>query len=339
MDFINKNKLIQYLSGRLSVKEEEEVEQWIEFSEENRKIIEDIFIASNITDRLLMMKSIDEKESLSKLDNIIIRKQKKRKLRRFLTVLQRTAAILFIPALILAALWYPRQETGGLSYVEIKANRGTTSSFILPDSTKVWLNAGSKIQYPSYFSSNNRTVILEGEALFTVKEDTDKPFIVISDTAYSVEVLGTIFNISAYTEDDHIETTLINGRVKVKYHPAGKKQSDLLLKPNEKAIYSKKDGHMEVKEIDGLSVAGWKYGQLTFNNHPMSHVTKILSRHYGIEFRILDQQVLNSAITGTFKNEQLPQVLKYIELATGIKYRMIEQEKCQSVKSIIELYI
>lgn len=339
MDPINKKELIDYISGKLSAKEEKRVEEWVIESDDNREILKDLYLASKITEQVVMMKTVDTEKSLLELDMILKKKQKKRIFNKYFALIQRAAAILFIPVLILAALWYPSKDSGQLSHIEIKANRGTTSSFILPDCTKVWLNAGSKMEYPTLFGKDCRVIKLEGEALFHVRENKEKPFIVKSDANYSVEVLGTIFNVYAYSDEDIIETTLIDGAVKLKYKTPDKKVTDLFLRPNEKAVYSKKNCQMEIIDVEGSSVAAWKHGQIIFNGHPMSHVIKVLARHYNIEFNIIDEKVYNTSLTGTFDNEQLTQVLKYIELATGIKYRISNPLKDKPSKSIIELYI
>ncbi|MDR0430907.1 MAG: FecR domain-containing protein [Tannerellaceae bacterium] len=342
MNSINKDKLLLYVCGRLTPKEEEEVESWMEISAENKKIVEELYLASKITDQLLMMKSVDPEKSLAELYTTLDKTQSNRNISHYLKILQRVAAILFIPVFILAALWFPYKQEKEMQYVEIKANKGTTSSLTLPDNTVVWLNAGSKITYPVNFSPNHRSVRLEGEGFFEVSENPEKPFIVKSDSSYSVKVLGTSFNVSAYSDDEYIETTLISGSVQINYLFENQKNMELLLKPNEKAIYSKMKKQIAVVEIEANQATAWIRGQIVFNNHSMADVFKILSRHYNAEFRVLDQRVSNSALTGLFYNEPLSQVMKYIEMATGIKYRITpssENNKNEHSKSVVELFL
>lgn len=341
MKSINKETLLLYLSGKLPANKAKEVEDWIETSAENKKIAEDLYLASKLTDQLIMMKQAEAEESLAQLHAHINKKQAKKQRMRYLNILQRIAAVLFIPALILAAWWYPRQEAHDVQYVEVTANRGLTSSFTLPDNTVVWLNAGSKLKYPAHFTANQRIVNLEGEGYFEVTKNPEKPFIVTGDSAYSVEVLGTSFNVLAYRDDEYIETTLVNGSVRINYSSEGQK-ANLLLNPNEKAIYSKKNRQIKVVEAETEQATAWVNGKIVFNNHSMANVIKVLSRYYNVEFKVLDQRVFNSALTGSFSNESLSQVIKYIEMATGIRNKIMYQSnenKGEGTRATVELFI
>jgi transmembrane sensor len=236
-----------------------------------------------------------------------------------LGVIQRAAAVLFIPVFLLSAYLFIQQGQGNVRTLAVRTNPGVVSAFDLPDGSKVWLNANSELRYPSDFNADTRTVELTGQGYFEVTKNAHKPFIVKADKDYSVEVLGTSFNVSAYKDESMIETTLVEGSVKLNVVSGGKRMTQML-KPNEKAEYQKGAGKIKVFGVNTEYDTAWKNGEIIFRNHPMDKVLKTLERHYHVVFEVKDNEILKSIITARFKDEQLPQVLEYLKLASGIQY-------------------
>ena len=238
----------------------------------------------------------------------------------FLHYWQQVAAILLLPLLILSAyLYFKPASQIAETYQELFTPYGTWSVVNLPDGSKVWLNANSELRYPSDFNADTRTVELTGQGYFEVTKNAHKPFIVKADKDYSVEVLGTSFNVSAYKDESMIETTLVEGSVKLNVVSGGKRMTQML-KPNEKAEYQKGAGKIKVFGVNTEYDTAWKNGEIIFRNHPMDKVLKTLERHYHVVFEVKDNEILKSIITARFKDEQLPQVLEYLKLASGIQY-------------------
>ena len=238
----------------------------------------------------------------------------------FLHYWQQVAAILLLPLLILSAyLYFKPASQIAETYQELFTPYGTWSVVNLPDGSKVWLNANSELRYPSDFNADTRTVELTGQGYFEVTKNAHKPFIVKADKDYSVEVLGTSFNVSAYKDESMIETTLVEGSVKLNVVSGGKRMTQML-KPNEKAEYQKGAGKIKVFDVNTEYDTAWKNGEIIFRNHPMDKVLKTLERHYHVVFEVKDNEILKSIITARFKDEQLPQVLEYLKLASGIQY-------------------
>ena len=125
--------------------------------------------------------------------------------------------------------------------IEISVAYGEQKRLILPDSSEVWLNAGSSILYPETFAKDKRLVMLDGEAYFSVKKDTVSPFIV-ETSQLSVKVLGTRFNVKAYPNDEKITTTLTSGKVEVSV----RSQPPHILKPDEQLTYDKKSSDIQI---------------------------------------------------------------------------------------------
>lgn len=316
---INEDILIRYIDGMLTEEEAVEVKNWRAASLENEKLLEQVYFTAQVASRLKVMRTVNPDEALSRFKSRIHKKEKRLALRQVLGVIQRAAAVLFIPVFLLSAYLFIQQGQGNVRTLAVRTNPGVVSAFDLPDGSKVWLNANSELRYPSDFNADTRTVELTGQGYFEVTKNAHKPFIVKADKDYSVEVLGTSFNVSAYKDESMIETTLVEGSVKLNVVSGGKRMTQML-KPNEKAEYQKGAGKIKVFGVNTEYDTAWKNGEIIFRNHPMDKVLKTLERYYHVVFEVKDNEILKSIITARFKDEQLPQVLEYLKLASGIQY-------------------
>ena len=164
-----------------------------------------------------------------------------------------------------------------VQYSELRVPRGGEYKIVLPDGTMVWLNAESVLRFPTTFTDAERKVYAKGELYFDVKPDKNRPFVVELGKDYSVEVLGTEFNIRTYDET-LCATTLVEGSVKVK-----KSNDTAILKPNEQAvIHLGKDG-ITVKNVDVTPCIAWKAGDFYFIETPLKRIMEELSRWYDIQ--------------------------------------------------------
>jgi transmembrane sensor len=186
--------------------------------------------------------------------------------------------------------------------------RGGQYQLVLADGTKVWLNAASSIKYPVAFNGNERKVELTGEAYFEVAHNKEKPFRVISN-GQEVEVLGTHFNINAYSDESAIKTTLLEGRVKV---TSGEKSK--MLKPGEQAQLD--NGNILVADVDVDDVVAWKNGFITFKNADIKSIMRQLARWYDVEVKFTGNISELRSFTGDMpRNSRLSEVLKALELS------------------------
>ena len=316
---INEDILIRYINGMLTEEEAAEVKNWRAASLENEKLLEQVYFTAQVASRLKVMRTVNPDEALSRFKSRIHKKEKRLALRQVLGVIQRAAAVLFIPVFLLSAYLFIQQGQGNVRTLAVRTNPGVVSAFDLPDGSKVWLNANSELRYLSDFNADTRTVELTGQGYFEVTKNAHKPFIVKADKDYSVEVLGTSFNVSAYKDESMIETTLVEGSVKLNVVSGGKRMTQML-KPNEKAEYQKGAGKIKVFDVNTEYDTAWKNGEIIFRNHPMDKVLKTLERHDPVVFEVKETEILKSIITARFKDEQLPQVLEYLKLASGIQY-------------------
>ncbi|AOM80230.1 FecR family protein [Pedobacter steynii] len=169
-------------------------------------------------------------------------------------------------------------------YNTIEAPRGGQWQVILPDGSKVFLNASSSLKYPVVFATKERKVELKGEAYFEISHNKKAPFRVMAK-GQTVEVLGTHFNIMAYDDEKAVKTTLLSGSVKVSSNVTHATRVNaaefLILKPGEQSQVS--SGNMKlIQDVDLEDVLAWKNGYFKFNENLMSIMTKV-SRWYDVE--------------------------------------------------------
>lgn len=172
-----------------------------------------------------------------------------------------------------------------VEYNTIATPRGGQYQIVLPDGTKVWLNAASSIRFPTAFAGKERDVRITGEAYFEVAQDPGKPFrVMVNDMM--VQVLGTRFNINAYTDEAAIRTTLLQGAVKVVGNGAAGKRQSVILEPGEQAQLSAEDKITLVSNVNVNEVIAWKNNLFWFENSDVKEVMKQLSKWYNVDITI-----------------------------------------------------
>jgi len=173
---------------------------------------------------------------------------------------------------------------------EIVIPYGKKSQLILEDGTKVWLNAGSRMAFPTKFTGKKREVFLDGEGYFEVAHNQNKPFFV-NTGEIAIKVLGTRFNISAYKTDKLTETVLLEGKVALSERSAlGFLKSETMLSPNQKASYNRTDGSITVRsEPDADFAIAWTEGWFKFSHQSLNDVLNKLHRYYNVQF-VLDRE-------------------------------------------------
>lgn len=269
------------------------------------------------------MQQIDEHKAFRKISGQLFTRKK----RNILAYIQRIAAILLIPVAIVSAIYiFSERNTrkqNATVYNTAETPLGMRSSLVLPDGTKVWLNAGSKLKYPVLFSEKYRAVELCGEAYFEVKKDKKWPFVVHSGNM-NIVVSGTIFNCNAYNENDQIETVLVEGQVTV-INESATVSKELL--PNELAIFTKSNQQLTKTKINPEKYIAWKSGKLMFREDKMDLVVEKLERWYNVDFEIKDKEISDYVYNATFIDESLDQVLKMLSLSAPIRYSVSERSK------------
>lgn len=195
--------------------------------------------------------------------------------------------------------------------------RGGQYRLKLSDGTLVWLNAESSISYPTVFNTQERSVKIIGEAYLEVAHNPSKPFKVHTGTQI-IEVLGTHFNVSAYQDEKHITTTLLEGSVRISGNGFSK-----VLKPGQGAIFSA--NNLLVKEVDISESTAWKDGYFQFVDADIQTVMRQLARWYNIEI-VFNGPISQETFTGRIsRNRPISQALKMIQASNSVQLTFSER--------------
>lgn len=248
-----------------------------------------------------------------------------------------------------AAVWIGLISIGALIYLKLSNStpvfhpvasvletvlHGKPEIKTLPDGSTVWINAGTQISYNA--DQNTRDVYLSGEAYFQVMHDTEHPFIVHAGNI-AVRALGTEFNVTAYPGEDHVETTLLKGKVQITMQE--KPDQKIILAPNEKLtvinrpVYLKdtpvrKEISYEVKPVavlpalDQIEEVAWMQDKLAFQNESFLDLSKRMERRYNVRIIFHDEALKKETLSGIFENETIQKALRVLQMTTPFQYRM-----------------
>ena len=198
---------------------------------------------------------------------------------------------------------------------ELVIPRGGENTVILADGTTVHLNAGSKLTYPVRFAGKRRVVALEGEAYFDVVKDETRPFIVQTHLG-EVTVLGTAFNINAYT-DASVYTTLVHGKVQFSSSSIG----TIILSPGEQAVVSANGSEKRMVDLD--EYVGWVDGRYVFNNRPLGEIMQTFERWYDIQVYYETPNLRDITYSGNLKRYgTINSFLDALELTGDLTYKI-----------------
>lgn len=246
----------------------------------------------------------------------------------FLHYWQQVAAILLLPLLILSAyLYFKPASQIAETYQELFTPYGTWSVVNLPDGSKVWLNAGSSLKYPTQFNDKQRVVSMQGEAYFEVESDKEHPFIV-KTKQLTVEATGTAFNVNAYAPDHVAAVTLVKGKVAVTLD----QKKTISLSPGEKIDYNLTTSLYNVNKTNTYKWCSWKDGILIFRDDPLEYVFKRLGQTYNVEFILKDAELGKYSYKATFEGESLNEILRLLEMSAPIRCKEVSNRHTNNEK-------
>jgi ferric-dicitrate binding protein FerR (iron transport regulator) len=208
-------------------------------------------------------------------------------------------------------------STAAIMFNTMTTPKGRQFQLQLPDGTKVWMNAGSTLTYPTAFTGGERTVTVTGEAYFEVVRNAVMPFKVSVNGQSEIEVLGTHFNVKAYANETGIYTTLLEGSVAVKnFH------DKIILNPGQQAVASSAPG-IDVHAADVDKVMAWKNGLFDFEGATLGEAMNQLSRWYDIEVAY-EKGIPKIEFGGKLRRDlTLAGLLRFLEGA-GVHFRIEE---------------
>lgn len=304
----------RFLSGQCS---EEDLRQVIQDVQENKNLdIYNNYLKKNWLDSLDLENTKEEEQIYNEESARLLRKltRKRPLLKRLKPVIAVAASILVLLGVVYGSLKYTSfNQIRQVDYTEIRTGIGQTRTVTLADGTQVTLNACSKLVYPGQFLEDERKVELTGQAFFKVARNEAQPFIVHTDK-FNVKVLGTEFDVRAYSEDEFLSVNVESGKVQVDMPEAMTR-----LVANEKLIINTLNNNY-YKETESGNIAAWRSGNLLFKKTPVREVAKELERVYNCKITFKQGQVFDNLISGEHTNRSLDSVLESLEHISGIYY-------------------
>lgn len=220
-----------------------------------------------------------------------------------------------------------QQELSPDSMNTLYTPAGQRAQLVLQDGTEVWLNAKSKLIYPSQFTDKERKVVVEGEAFFNVAKDYEKPFIVSSQDV-DMKVLGTQFNVYCYPEAGYIQTSLLEGSVRVFFQD--KESEGITLKPDQQVTVT--GGKMVVEPISLNDHFLWREGIYAFENEPLINILKKMELYYDVKIMVKDTSLFNDTYTGKFRQrDSLDDVFRVLQQIRKFK---VEKDKDKNIVTL-----
>ena len=275
-------------------------------------------------------------------------------------------ALASILVLIIGGIYFNYNKTDAPLLVELPAKseistkNGSKTNLVLPDGTKVWLNAGSEMTYDKSYGSKLREVTLNGEAYFDVVRNADKPFIIHANKM-DIKVLGTAFNVKCYKSEKTIETSLIRGSIEVTIKD---RQEKIMMKPNEKLIINIEEkektkvisnkipllsskqkpiillSNLTIYTKDNTVVeTAWLQNRLVFVSETFEDIALKMERWYGIKIIFANDVLKEAKFTGSFEKESMTEALDALQLLSPFNYVIKNNNIIISNKNKIKKYL
>lgn len=297
---MNTEKLNKYFKGDSSQAEKEEVQLWIEENEKNKQEFMSLRTLYDISLGVLP-EDLNQQQPVHKKNKNIIFEW------------MRIAAAVVLTFMI--SYYYVSGSKEEVEMQTLHIPAGQRAELILADGTKVWLNALTTLTFPSQFTKSARKVYLDGEAYFDVKHDDDKKF-TVNIGKYNVNVLGTEFNVAAYSKKELFETSLIRGAVEIETVNGGQR---LLLTPGNKACL--KGSKLVASPILDYDSFLWRDGIISFKNERIEDIFHKLELYYDIEICNEKNAIKDIRYTGKFRTKDgIEHVLNVLKIPTGMDY-------------------
>lgn len=282
---MDKDLLYRFFEGEASIEEMGAVKEWAESSEEHNK---QLHRERKLFNAMILVGN-------PKWTAINATRGRSYFIREFLKI----ASVVIIAVSITAGIFSitsDRNSDINMAMQTITVPAGQRVNIELPDGSNVWLNAGTKMQYPVSFMKDKREITLDGEAYFDVAHNERCPFVVHTH-AMDIEVLGTKFNVEAYAKQQNFEASLLQGKIKIK-SPLDDKISQILL-PNYKSTL--KNGKLVTSKIEDYNEYRWKEGLYCFKNKSFIEIIKKLERYYNLKIVVNKPNITKIELTGKFR--------------------------------------
>lgn len=323
--------ILSYLNGELDDSTRNELEKWINTNEANKKQVyevTEIWLASTIA----LGKAGNEKAAYLRFKN---RTNKYQTTINHFPFRYVAASLLIGVFLGIAGFSFTtkqpkgkeiEKETAGIQTIEVPV--GSRSHIILADGTSVWLNTGSKLTYKSDFSSTTRDVSLEGEGYFEVTPNKTIPFIVHTSNI-QVKVLGTKFNVKAYSNDKDISVALAEGAVK--FSTNKDPLNEQLMQPEEQITYNMGTGKTTMEKVPAHQISNWTRREILFDEQSFESIAGQLEKTFNVTIHFKDETKKKLHFYGDFRQgESIVEILTIMSASKKFQYKIS--------RGVIEIY-
>ncbi len=307
---MNRELLEKYIKGDFLTDEERlNVVEWINSSPENYEQYKSLH---KVHDILLWNDEIELTGENTGEEHI-----GKSNMRRLFFSFSKYAAVLLVA--VIGSYFFFSKNSGSdessPSMHRLFVPAGQRAELSLPDGTKVWLNAKTTFTFPEKFDKDNRNVQLDGEAYFDVEKDEKRPF-TVSTNKYDIKVLGTEFNVTAYSESSLFETSLLEGEVEI---TGSNEAIPCRLTPNNQAYLE--NGRLKVIALTDQGHLLWKEGIIYFDNESVEDIMSKLELYFDVKISIKNRSLMSYRYSGKFRTKDgVEQVLKVLQLKHKFKY-------------------
>jgi ferric-dicitrate binding protein FerR (iron transport regulator) len=296
--------------------EEMEIFESLKTDKEMNKIIDQSAAVFDKTDLYFSHKNFDTNKAWDKVNSQLTPARKK----ATLTWVLRVAAIMLVLVTTGVALWQFGSKKNGFSEFTTSDNDFSRPEIVLPDGTKVTLNHSSKISYPTEFAGTTREVTLSGEAFFDVTPNAQKPFIIKTNSA-SIKVLGTSFNVYAYTNNPLVEVVVKTGKVELLENSVASETliGKVLLLPGEKGVFDKLNKKMSKEVTSNNNTLSWITHEIEFEETTLEEAINTLNRTFNLQVDVDNNVDKNLHISATFNHQKPEYIMDVVALTLNLK--------------------
>ncbi|MDR2970283.1 MAG: FecR family protein [Tannerellaceae bacterium] len=317
-----------YLNGNSDWEQQKELEDWVAANPAHKRYfyeMTEIWLTAVIQKDSYVDRDLAYQRFKERVERNIYSK------RLFFRTIKVVASVLAGVLLLGGGMYIERINSPILSAYTVQTIEvplGSRSKIVLSDGTVAWLNAGSKLGYPTEFKAQERTVYLDGEGYFEVAHNEKAPFIVYMDEV-AVKVLGTKFNAKAYGDEDRMEIILVEGAVEF-IHQANP-SSAFIMKPEQQAVFDKRNGDITVRHTPVSQANEWITGAHFFNELTFEQIARQLEKAFDVSFIFRDEDKKSLVFYGDFRSDDsLDDILEIMARGKKFDYR--------KTSNLIEIY-
>lgn len=313
----------KYLQGIATEAELEALLDWVKKSPDHK---EELFSEKNIWDAYSYVrnsKTYNVKSELKRFEKRVKSQRKSFYIPDYLKIAATFLIAFSISWLIYSQYSKTEKYPETAEFKTVLVPRGQVSQVFLADGSRIWVNSETKLKIPSVFTRSERVVYLSGEAFFEVAKDSLRPFKVLVD-GETIEVLGTSFNVRAYKNSNHVQTTLRTGKIKLLTS-----RGFTTLAPGEQTILDKSTGQLVLRMVNPSNYDSWKDGRYEFINENLVEVFHMVERWYDVKLVYKENDFENMQYSGVIKRDKsINHFLNLLGHSIPIKYEI----NCDEVK-------